>query len=65
MSTLTSMGWKSHSRTAAAMAHAQPFPDSSEVWNMRQRAVAFRDTIIVVALQLVFRATLAMRRWNY
>jgi hypothetical protein len=32
---------------------------------MRDRAIAFRDTLIVVAIQLVFRATLAMRRWNY
>ena len=30
-----------------------------------QRAMAFRDTVIVMAIQLVFRATLAMRRWNY
>jgi hypothetical protein len=32
---------------------------------MRQRAIAFRDTMIVIAIQLVFRASLAMRRWNY
>ena len=32
---------------------------------MRQRAIALRDTMIVMAIQLVFRATLAMRRWNY
>jgi hypothetical protein len=65
MSTLTSFGWKSHSRTHMAIAHALPFPDASEVSVMRQRAIAFRDTIIVVAIQLVFRASLAMRRWNY
>jgi hypothetical protein len=65
MSVLASMGWKSHSRTAAAMAHALPFPDSAEASYMRQRAIAFRDTLIVVAIQLVFRTALAMRRWNY
>jgi len=32
---------------------------------MRQRAIAFRDTLLVVAIQLVFRASLALRRWNY
>jgi hypothetical protein len=32
---------------------------------MREKAMAFRDTLIVVAIQLVFRASLAMRRWNY
>jgi hypothetical protein len=65
MSTLTSTIWKSQSRTASAIAHALPFPDASEVSVMRQRAIAFRDTMIVMALQLVFRASLAMRRWNY
>jgi hypothetical protein len=47
------------------MAHALPFPDASEVSAMRLRAIAFRDTIIVIAIQLVFRASMAMRRWNY
>jgi hypothetical protein len=65
MSTLTSTVWKSQSRTASATAHALPFPDASEVSAMRQRAIAFRDTMIVMAIQLVFRASLAMRRWNY
>jgi len=65
MSTLTSTVWKSQSRTATAMAHALPFPDASEVSAMRLRAMAFRDTLIVIAIQLVFRASLAMRRWNY
>ncbi len=32
---------------------------------MREKAMAFRDTLIVVAIQLVFRASMAMRRWNY
>jgi hypothetical protein len=65
MGTLTSTSWKSQSRTASATAHALPFPDASEVSVMRQKAIAFRDTMIVVAIQLVFRASLAMRRWNY
>ncbi len=65
MSTLTSTDWKSHSHTATATSRALPFPDTSEVSFMRDKAIAFRDTLIVVAIQLVFRASLAMRRWNY
>jgi len=65
MSTMTSFGWKSHSRTSTTVAQALPFPDASEVSVMRQRAIAFRDTLLVVAIQLVFRASLALRRWNY
>jgi hypothetical protein len=65
MSTLTNTAWKSQSNTASATAHGLHFPDASEVSVMRQRAIEFRDTMIVMAIQLVFRATLAMRRWNY
>ncbi len=65
MSTLTSAISESQSRTASATAHAQTFPDSSELSDIRQTVIAFRDTMIVMAIQLVFRATLAMRRWNY
>jgi hypothetical protein len=65
MSTLTSTFWRSQSSTASATAHALPFPDASEVSVMRQKAIAFRDTMIVIAIQLMFRASLAMRRWNY
>jgi hypothetical protein len=64
MSALTSMGWKPAARTAAAV-HATPFPDSAEVSRVRRSIVALRDTLIVLAIQLVFRATLVMRRWNY
>jgi len=32
-------------------------------WSERMDAV--RDTLIVLGLQLVFRATLILRRWNY
>jgi hypothetical protein len=32
---------------------------------MREKAIALRDTMIVVAIQIVFRASMAMRRWNY
>jgi hypothetical protein len=64
MSALTTMGWKPANRTSATV-HAMPFPDSAEVSRMRRNMVALRDTLIVLAIQLVFRASLAMRRWNY
>jgi len=32
---------------------------------MRARFETLRDTILVVALQMIFRATLVLRRWNY
>jgi hypothetical protein len=64
MSALTSIGWKPATRTTAAV-HAMPFPDSGEASRMRRSLVAVRDTLIVLAIQLVFRATLVMRRWNY
>ena len=65
MSSLTNTSWKLQSSTASPTAHALPFPGASEASVMRQRAMAFRDTMIVIAIQMVFRATLAMRRWNY
>jgi hypothetical protein len=64
MSALTSTVWKSESRAASANAHALPLPDASEVSVMRERAIALRDTMIVMAIQIVFRASMAMRRWN-
>ena len=32
---------------------------------MRKIFVAVRDTLIVLGLQLVFRAVMLLRRWNY
>jgi hypothetical protein len=48
-----------------AMAIAQPFSGSSEDMHMSARLAALRDTILVVGVQMVFRATLFLRRWNY
>jgi hypothetical protein len=42
-----------------------PFPKNVEETAMRDRISAIRDTLLVLGLQLVFRATLMMRRWNY
>lgn len=48
-----------------SMASAQPFPSTSEEMHMGARLAALRDTILVVGVQMVFRATLFLRRWNY
>jgi hypothetical protein len=32
---------------------------------LQDRMSALRDTLLVLGLQLVFRVTLIMRRWNY
>jgi hypothetical protein len=32
---------------------------------LQNRMSAVRDTLLVLGLQLVFRITLIMRRWNY
>jgi hypothetical protein len=48
-----------------SMADALPFPRSSGDTNMGSRLAALRDTILVAGVQIVFRATLFLRRWNY
>jgi hypothetical protein len=47
------------------MASALTFTSSSEEMHMSARLAALRDTILVVGVQMVFRATLFLRRWNY
>jgi hypothetical protein len=47
------------------MASALPFTSSSEEIHMSAGLAAIRDTILVVGVQMVFRATLFLRRWNY
>jgi hypothetical protein len=32
---------------------------------MRDKVAAVRDTMIVMAFQMILRASLMMRRWNY
>jgi len=62
MSALANNGCESRGDSSA---EAMPFPEGSEEMALRERMRILRDTILVVALQLVFRATLALRRWNY
>lgn len=60
MSALASNGFTSES-DASVMA----LPSYREETNMRARFETLRDTVLVVALQMIFRATLVLRRWNY
>ena len=62
MSALASNGWESRSKETVA---AMPFPENAKETAMHERMSALRDTLLVLGLQLVFRATLVMRRWNY
>ena len=62
MSALASNGWESRGKGAEA---AMPFPENAKETAMHERMSALRDTLLVLGLQLVFRATLIMRRWNY
>jgi hypothetical protein len=62
MSALANSGWESRSD---ASVEEVPFPESLKEMALRERMLILRDTILVVALQLVFRATMALRRWNY
>jgi len=62
MCALASSGWES---SGDASAEAMPFPEGSKEMALRERMLILRDTILVLALQLVFRATMVLRRWNY
>ena len=48
-----------------SLADVLPFPISSGDTDMGSRLAALRDTILVAGVQIVFRATLFLRRWNY
>jgi hypothetical protein len=62
MSTMTTRNWDAD-RGAVATAIALPAQDAGA--SMRDAMVVVRDTIIVLAIQLAFRAGLMLRRWNY
>jgi hypothetical protein len=48
-----------------AVAVALPYSPMFEVIPMRDRLAVLRDTIIVLGMQIAFRAALWMRRLNY
>ena len=52
-------------RPNRAVAIAIPYSAEFEGFFMRERIAAIRDTLIVLSLQLVFRATMLLRHLNY
>lgn len=47
------------------VAAAMPLPGFCEGEEMRTKLLAVRDTLIVLALQIVFRMMMWLRRWNF
>jgi len=46
-------------------APAMPLPQRAEELGVKNRIRIVRDTLLVLAIQIVFRTTLVLRRWNY
>ena len=49
----------------AAIAVALPYAASLEVAPMREKLAIVRDTLIVMCVQVAFRASMLLRRFNY
>jgi hypothetical protein len=64
MSTLANVEWTPRRRDNL-LAAQMPFPVNCEEISMREKLTVARDTIIVFALQMVFRAMMLLRHWNY
>jgi len=62
MSALANSGWESR---GDANVEATPILEGSKETALWERMLIFRDTLLVLGLQLVFRTTTALRRWNY
>jgi hypothetical protein len=62
MSALASNIWRQFRCAAVA---EMPFPVSCEEISMRRTLISVRDTLLVMALEVVFRATQALRSLNY
>lgn len=64
MSSIASNSWNSQGNTSSSVG-AIPVPKDSDESAIYDRISNLRDTLLVLGLQLVFRATLILRRWNY
>jgi hypothetical protein len=62
---MSAMATNRFSSQNEAIAEAMPLAAMSEDMDMSARLATLRDTVLVLALQLVFRATMVLRRWNY
>jgi hypothetical protein len=49
----------------AAVAMALPYPATFEVTSIRERLTIVRDTLVVLGMQVAFRAVMILRRLNY
>jgi len=65
MATLTNMSWNASNGSRRLTTDAAQGFDPPHQSRTHESMAAVRDTLIVLALQLVFRATMIMRRWNY
>ena len=61
MNALARTNWRPHRTVAVAI----PYSAGFEGFFMRERLAAIRDTLIVLGLQIVFRATMFLRHLNY
>ena len=61
MRAVSHRGFRTPSR-AIAVAMEVPFPGFVEGIAMRDRLIAMRDTIVVLSIQVVFRAAMWFRR---
>ena len=62
MSALANGGWESRSSATVAQ---MPIPEAAEETGLSNQIRIIRDTILVLGIQIVFRATMVLRRWNY
>jgi hypothetical protein len=61
MSAIANAGWK----TDCDSASAERMGFATEGISMSERLEFMRDTMIVLALQVVFRTAMVLRSWNY
>jgi hypothetical protein len=59
------LDFESGHRDLGVGAGRAPMASASEVALMRQKLELVRDVLISLGMQLVFRATILLRRWNY
>jgi hypothetical protein len=62
MSSLASNSWNQHRQATVSATSMHGNAGNTAV---STRISVVRDTLLVLGLQLVFRATLILRRWNY
>jgi hypothetical protein len=48
-----------------SVSRPMPMPAATRTEASRSKIVDMRDTAVVIAIQLMFRAAMIMKRWNY